>query len=144
MLERVIEAALQYDVPQYNHKTNALHGIIYLRQGAEGMANQVSRLTITQADEILTKTPDYYEALDAKGLALCGLALTSIDDLRKDDFRQKAIDIFLAARKIAPHLGIVNRNLQLFDELAKCDTEGILKDVRPAVEGKEPPSRPSP
>jgi len=26
--------------------------------------------------------------------------------------------------------------LQLFDELAKCDKEGILKDVREAAEGK--------
>ncbi len=27
--------------------------------------------------------------------------------------------------------------LWLFDELVKCDEEGILKDVRKAVEGKE-------
>jgi hypothetical protein len=33
-----------------------------------------------------------------------------------------------AARKIAPHVGIVKRVLQLFDELVKCDEEGILKD----------------
>jgi hypothetical protein len=39
-------------------------------------------------------------------------------------------------QKIAPHAGVVKRVLRLFDELAKCDTEGILKGVRDAVEGK--------
>jgi hypothetical protein len=40
------------------------------------------------------------------------------------------------ARKIAPHAGVVKSVLRLFDELAKCDTEGILKEVRDAAEGK--------
>jgi len=48
----------------------------------------------------------------------------------------EAIKTFRAARKIAPHAGIVKRNLRLFDELAKCDEEGLLKGVREAVEGK--------
>ena len=40
-------------------------------------------------------------------------------------------------RKIASHAGVVKSVLRLFDELVKCDGEGILKDVRSAVEGKE-------
>jgi len=44
-----------------------------------------------------------------------------------------AIETFRKARKIAPHAGVVKRNLRLFDELSKCDEEGILKDVREAV-----------
>ena len=47
-----------------------------------------------------------------------------------------AIETFRKARKIAPHAGVVKSVLRLFDELVKCDTEGILKDVRGAVEGK--------
>jgi hypothetical protein len=35
------------------------------------------------------------------------------------------------------HAEIVKSVLRLFDELAKCDTEGILKDVRKAAEGIE-------
>ena len=50
---------------------------------------------------------------------------------------QEAIETFRAARKIAPHAGIVKRVLRLFDELAKCDPEGLLEGVREAVEGKE-------
>jgi hypothetical protein len=41
------------------------------------------------------------------------------------------------ARKIAPHAGVVKSVLRLFDELAKCDTEGVLKDVRSAAAGSE-------
>jgi tetratricopeptide (TPR) repeat protein len=131
-----IEAALQYDEPQNNHNASALHGIIALRQGDEGTARQAFTRAIAQADEILAKTPDYYSALDAKGLALCGLAICGEDGGRKTVDRDAAIDAFQKARKIAPHAGLVKSVLRLFDELAKCDTEGILKDVRKAVEGK--------
>ncbi len=146
----IIEAALGYDVPQNNHNISALHGIIALRQGDEVTARGAFVRAIGQADEILSKTAEYYSALDAKGLALCGLALCARDDGRQtaDDGQttmvdgqssmvQQAIETFRKARKIAPHAGIVKRNLRLFDELAKCDKEGILKDVRQAVEGKE-------
>jgi tetratricopeptide (TPR) repeat protein len=127
-----IEAALQYDVPENNHYATTLHGIITLRQGDQNAALQSFARAMAQADEILAKTQDYYEALDAKGLALCGLAVC--DDKKYVD---DAIKTFRAARKIARHAGIVKRNLRLFDELVKCDEEEILKDVRKVVEGKE-------
>jgi len=37
---------------------------------------------------------------------------------------------------VATHAGIIKYVLRLFDELAKCDAEGILKDVRSAAEGR--------
>ena len=96
--------------------------------------------SIAQADEILAKTPDYYEALDAKGLALSGLAIC---DLRltiaargREELLAEAVETFRKAREIAPHAGVVKSILRLFDELAKCDNEGILKGVRDAVEGR--------
>ena len=48
-----------------------------------------------------------------------------------------AIETFRKARKIAPHAGIVKRNLRLFDELMRCEGGEILKYVRKAAEGKE-------
>jgi tetratricopeptide (TPR) repeat protein len=136
-----IEAALQYDVPEFNHNATALHGIIALRQGERETAQEAFTKSIAQADEILAKTPDYYSALDAKGLALCGLALCEVGvdggPLREtEDGVKAAMETFRRAREIAPHAGIVKSVLRLFDELAKCDTEGILKSVRNAVEGK--------
>jgi tetratricopeptide (TPR) repeat protein len=166
-----IEAALQYDVPENNHNVSALHGIIALRQGDEVTARGAFTRAIAQADEILAKTPDYYSALDAKGLSICGLTICDAstssaqvlrltgrgdpsmptktndgkivppDETTDRDGRvaptvDDAIETFRKARKIAPHAGVVKSTLRLFDELVKCDTEGILKDVRKAVEGE--------
>jgi tetratricopeptide (TPR) repeat protein len=146
------EAALQFDVPQYNHDASALHGIIALRQGESETAQEAFAKSIAQADEILAKTPEYYSALDAKGLSICGLLICARDDGRQtvDDGQskmvngqssivlvQQAIETFHAARKIAPHAGVVKSVLRLFDELVKCEGGEILKDVRKTVEGLE-------
>ncbi|MCE7859865.1 MAG: hypothetical protein DYG86_08775 [Chloroflexi bacterium CFX2] len=147
-LYATIEAALGYDVPKNNHNASALHGIIVLRQGDEVTARGAFVRAIGQADEILSKTAEYYSALDAKGLALCGLTvvggrltadgegLTTVNKQPPTIYRQQAIETFRKARKIAPHAGIVKSVLRLFDELVKCDKEGVLKDVRKAAEGK--------
>lgn len=153
-----IEAALQYDVPENNHNASALHGIIALRQGDEVAAGGAFLRAIGQADEILSKTAEYYDALDAKGLAICGLILAGRGDPsmpaetnasktvppdkstvsagRVAPTVDDAIETFRKARKIAPHAGIVKSVLRLFDELMKCEGGEILKDVRKAVEGK--------
>jgi hypothetical protein len=49
----------------------------------------------------------------------------------------QAIETFRAARKIAPHAGVVKSVLRLFDELVKCDEEGVLAEVRKAAEELE-------
>jgi tetratricopeptide (TPR) repeat protein len=132
-----IEAALRYDAPEYNHNVSALHGIIALRQGDEVAARGAFVRAIGQADEILSKTAEYYSALDAKGLALCGLAILAGRGDACVALTNDAIETFRKARKIAPHAGIVKATLRLFDELAKCEGGDILKEVRQAVEGKE-------
>jgi tetratricopeptide (TPR) repeat protein len=131
--------AQNHDDTENNHNISALHGIIALRQGERETAQKAFMKSIAQADEILAKTPEYYEALDAKGLALCGLALCADNGQLTMDRGQmiaEAIETFTKARKIAPHAGVVKSVLRLFDELVKCDEEGILKDVREAIEGK--------
>ncbi|HAE59867.1 MAG TPA: hypothetical protein DCG54_10285 [Anaerolineae bacterium] len=159
------ENALQYDVPENNHNATALHGIILLRmrdltglsesrpdgkgsdEDLSGLAVEDFTRAIVQADEILAKTPEYYSALDAKGLALCGLILVDRGDPsgsteahdqpgRVAPTIEDAITTFREARKIAPHAGVVKRVLRLFDELAQCDPDGLLKDVRPAAAGE--------
>jgi tetratricopeptide (TPR) repeat protein len=154
------ESALQYDEPQNNHNASALHGIIALRQGDEVAARGAFVRAIGQADEILSKTAEYYSALDAKGLAICGLAICDgrgdpsmpaetndgktvppdkviVSDGWVAPTVDDAIETFQKARKIAPHAGVVKSVLRLFDELVKCDTQGILKDVRSAAEGSQ-------
>jgi len=133
-----IEAALNYDEPQNNHNASALHGIIALRQGDEVAARGAFVRAIGQADEILSKTAEYYSALDAKGLALCGLILCrggrpSAPTDGPIPTVNDAIETFRKARKIAPHAGVVKSVLRLFDELMKCEGGEILKDVREAI-----------
>jgi hypothetical protein len=119
-------------------KSFALHEIIASRRGQEDevAARAAFLRAIGQADEILSKTAEFYSALDAKGLALCGLAITTSDSHLKGDCHLRAIKAFSAARKIAPHAGVVKSVLRLFDELVKCDEEGILKGMREIIEGK--------
>lgn len=142
--------AKKYDVPQNNHNVSTLLGIIAMQQRDTETACEAFTKSIAQADEILAKTPDYYDALDAKGLALCGLTLTkdltgfsksrpsgNRDGENLSGLIRQAIEAFRAARKIAPHAGVVKSVLRLFDELGQCDQDGILKDVRKAAEGSD-------
>jgi tetratricopeptide (TPR) repeat protein len=130
LAKSAVEDALAYDVPENNHNTTALRGMILLRQGDAPAAAQEFRQAIAQADEILAITPEFYDALDAKGLALSGLAISQDPKDISD-----AIEMFHRARKIASHAGIIDRAQRLLDELATCDEGGLLKDVRKAVAG---------
>jgi len=139
-LQIVQDAGNYYDQPKFMFNISTLHGIIALRQGERETAQEAFMKSIAQADEILAKTPDYYSALDAKGLALCGSAVSRewrIENSKeRDEIVAEAIETFKRARGIAPHAGVVKSVLRLFDELVKCDEEGMLKDVRDTVEGK--------
>ncbi len=136
-----------------------LREIIALWQGERETAQEAFIKSIAQADEILAKTPDYYSALDAKGLAMCGLILAGRGDpsmptemnagksVPPDKVTvsagrapyghdiaptvDDAIETFRKARKIAPHAGVVKS----FDELVKCEGGEILKDVREVIAG---------
>ncbi len=59
------------------------------------------------------------------------------DATGREDFTptvNNAIETFRKAREIAPHAGVVKSVLRLFDELVKCDNDGILKGVREVIE----------
>ncbi|MDP1624380.1 MAG: tetratricopeptide repeat protein, partial [bacterium] len=131
----VVQEAEKYDQPYYNFNISSLHGIIALRQGERETAQEAFAKSIAQADEILAKTPEYYSALDAKGLALAGLLVIGNWRLdgERDQLHAEAIESFKQTRKIAPHAGVVKSVLRLFDELVKCDEEGMLKDVREVI-----------
>jgi hypothetical protein len=127
------EAASQYDIPENNHEVFALMGVIALRQGnIEGARASFSE-AVAKADAILALTAKFYNALDAKGMALCGLALCSVAD--RDSIKQ-AVVAFRAARAITKSKGTVGRLLKLFDVLAMMDTVGLLKEVRAAAAGE--------
>jgi len=128
-----IEAARRYDYPTNNYNVYALYGIIALRQGDHAVAQAAFADALTAADDMLTKTAENYDALDARGLALAGLALLAD---APDVHIAGAVAAYRAARAITSAPGIVARALQLFDALAAVDDAGLLAGVRAAATGE--------
>ncbi|MDL1975802.1 MAG: tetratricopeptide repeat protein [Deltaproteobacteria bacterium] len=128
----IAESAFKYDYPMNNHNVFALLGVIALRQGDSASAKDAFETAVEVSDSLLGHNKQNFDALDAIGLALCGLALCDEDT----NYIPDAISSYEAARSITRAPGVVGRVLQLFDELAKADTQGLLSGVREAVGGK--------
>jgi len=126
----IVESARKYDVPLRNHITLALLGVVVLRQADLSTAREAFTLAINEASRLIASTADRYEALDVKGLSLCGLALCG--DPAQIPAAKAAYSV---ARAVASEAGITHAVLQQFDALAQADTDGILADVRPVAAG---------
>jgi tetratricopeptide (TPR) repeat protein len=126
------ESARRYDYPKNNHNVLVLMGVIALRQGDSTSAKDAFETAVKASDALLGHNEQNYGALDAKGLALCGLALCDEDT----NYIPDAISSYEAARSITRAPGIVGRVLRLFDELAKADSQGFISGVRGAAGGK--------
>lgn len=125
------EAARQYDEPSNNDYVLALLGLIALRQEDVATAQVAFTEAVTQAETMLTHSAQNYNALDSKGLALCGLAVCG------DAGRvAEAAEAYRAARAINKDAGVVGRVLRLFDTLAEADAAGTLAGVRAAAAGE--------
>jgi len=127
----VVEAALRYNEPSNNHFVHVLLGIIALLQEEHITAQKAFLAAVYQVNELLEYNAQSIDALYTKGTALCGLALCE-----SPQRVAAAIAAFRAARAINKDAGIVKRVLRLFDELAKADAAGILKEVRAAAAGE--------
>jgi tetratricopeptide (TPR) repeat protein len=125
------EAAKQYDEPNNNHYVLAFLGLIALRQGDVAAAQAAFRDAVSHAGTMLTHNTQNYEALEAKGLALCGLAVCG--DMGR---AAEAAEAYRAARAINKDAGVVGHVLRLFDTLAESDAAGVLAGVRAAAAGE--------
>jgi tetratricopeptide (TPR) repeat protein len=145
------EAARRYDDPQNNHNVLALLGVIALRQGDQSAAREALAAAVAAADAILAQTPQFFDALDAKGLACCGLALCDkvgaglapAQDTRAGarpapTHLDAAMAAYRAARAVNRDAGIVARVLRLLDALAAAHPEGaaILAPARATAAGE--------
>jgi tetratricopeptide (TPR) repeat protein len=125
-----IEFARKFDEPTNNHNVLALLGVIALRQSDQAAAREAFIAAIAHSDQLIEfNSMGDYEALDTKGLALSGLAL-----LDGPQHIPAAIAAYRAARAITA-AGIVGRALRLHDALAVLDTNGLLAEVRAALQG---------
>ena len=159
-----IEAACKFDVPRNNHNVHALRGIIALAQHGRGgvippqsgditsplhIARESFQTAIAHADALLAQTPELYGALDAKGIALCGLAVVGAGLVSalvpahtgrpQGSPLQDAVNTFRAARKINRDPGIVARVVRWVDALARAHPNGavLLANARRAAEGND-------
>ncbi len=126
------EAARKQDIAMNNHNVLSLSGLIALRQGDRNAAVESYSAAIAQAEMMLDCCNQNYQALDAKGLALAGLAV-----LEGGNRAAEAIATFQAARAITSAAGIVGRVRRLLDALAPADAAGMLTPIYPAAEWRE-------
>jgi tetratricopeptide (TPR) repeat protein len=126
-----IDEARQYESLGYNYNLLALAGVIMLRTGDSTAAQEAFQAAVAQAEAHLSYSKQVYGALDAKGLALSGLALVTGDK----DFIHPAIDAYRRAREITKVSGIVYDVLVSFDALKPVDPAGTLADVRAVAAG---------
>jgi len=127
------ETAQKFDYPKNNNNISALLGLITLRQNKISPARQAYETAVSQADQILNQTPQYYKALDAKALALSGLALCEMmkgENRNPQQYIESAKAAYQKARGINADAGVVRRALRLFDALAVADEKGVLRGVR--------------
>jgi tetratricopeptide (TPR) repeat protein/nucleoside phosphorylase len=132
-----VETARKYDEPQNNHNVSALLGVIALRQNDKPTAQEAFMTAVAQAEALLVHTPQFYDALDSKALALCGLGVC-VSGFATASRQQieEAKATYRAARAINKDAGVVKRVLRLLDALAVMDTEGVLAGVRSAAAGE--------
>ena len=81
-IETAQQFARQYDSARNNsHNVSTLLGVIALRQDDAIVAREAFEAAIGQAEQLLGGTPQLFNALDAKALALSGLALCGRDSV---------------------------------------------------------------
>ena len=125
-------------MPENNHNVSALLGIIASRQNDDAAAQEAFTVAIQHADKLLAQTPEYYDALDAKGIALCGLALGEDNGQERINRTNQAVEVFRAARAINKDAGYVVRVVRLLDALALAVPNGaeILAEPRTVASGQ--------
>ena len=102
------------------------------------MAAEAFSAAIAHADMMLERCDQNYDALNARGLALAGLAV-----LQGGPRAAEAIAAFLAARAITKAPGIVGRVRRLLAALAPVDAAGVLAPVYKAAEGRDAAAGPA-
>ncbi|MCL4862241.1 MAG: tetratricopeptide repeat protein, partial [Caldilineaceae bacterium] len=121
----------QYEESRSKHTVLNLIGLAALAQSEHQAARIAFQTANTETDSLLMHNPRNYLALDAKGLALCGLTLCE-----GESRVPAAIEVYRAARAVTVAPGIVGRALRLFDALATADEAGVLAPMRPVVAGE--------
>lgn len=125
---QAILAASQVDLPFARHIVLRLLGIIALRQGDSAAARQAFAEALKQAGALLALTPELYQALDTKALALCGLAL-----LEDTPAPEAALEALQEARRVTKNAAGITLGIRRLLE-ALADPHGRLAEARRILE----------
>jgi len=120
----VLSHAAQQNVPQANHQASVALGIACLRAHDYEAAQAAFQEATQRADVLIERSPRYYKGWLTKGLAQAGLSLQQQAPI------ETAIDSYQRACDIAPHAGVVRRQLRLLEELGEVDSKHALAEVR--------------
>ena len=131
------DPALAPGVSENSH-TLVLLGVSAFRQGDKAIACESFIEAIGQANTLLAQTPRSVSALDAKGIALCGLALGDDNGQERIQRTDQAVEVFRAARAINKDAGVVARVVRLLDALALAVPDGaeLSAEARKAASGE--------
>jgi tetratricopeptide (TPR) repeat protein len=135
------EGARQYDEPNNNHTALVVLGLVAWRQGDRPAAHTAFATARAQAQQMQTRDAANVDALDAWGLAACGLAVTRPPAGAEPDeiaYEAEAMTAFQAARAINRDAGVVRRITRLLAEMAKGGGQEIVARVQPAADGAAP------
>lgn len=125
------ESACESVFPENLHNASVLLGLIALKQGDQKAAREALQRAVQKADQALTLNDSNANALDCKGLALCGLALCGDKGLIPH-----AASTYHAARAINRHPGVTKNAVRWLDTLAILDNTGLLEGARRAAAGE--------
>jgi tetratricopeptide (TPR) repeat protein len=129
--QRVAEEARAYKYPLGYPGLLALCSIIALRRSETSRARDTFREAVTRADDLLEREARNLGALDAKALALCGLAISEDASLVA-----AAVEAYRAARAVNSDPGVITSVLQDLHALAPADPTRLLQRARAAAGAK--------
>ena len=111
------------DIPESNHLSAALHGLILARMGQQDAARRAFEDSIEHTANALSHTPGDFSAYYVRGLAHSGLVLSGGDP-------HLAIEDYQTARSLRAHLGLVAHEIRLLDTLMLTPGSEQLTSVR--------------
>jgi tetratricopeptide (TPR) repeat protein len=126
------EAAASYDVPTEQHNALVWLDVLARLQGDPAAAQTAFTSAIEAADSLLASSPQWYDALYAKGLALCGRALC-VPPEEQEPWLIQAHEAYQAALAISAEPGVRRRALRWLDVLATADDVGSLAPIREII-----------
>lgn len=128
-----IDEALSFSLPDNDFNAYIAKGIIILRQADTNSPSEAFEKAINEANDLMSKTPGLYSAIDGKSLAYCGLALLNKDasyvETAKKHFREARVNTM----ELKGHIRDIQR---LFDALTAADADNLLEGVREAIAGE--------